>query len=284
MSQSEAATIDRLLITGGGSQTDGLAGAIAGNIPTAIETVDPLAGLSIQDLGLGADQVELARCSSTTAIGLALWSVESPLIRLSVLPDEVMAARRVRRLYMAAGCGVAAFVGLLGVLGIGQIYRVHAARNQVHQAQHQVTVLTQEVSTLQAATAVHGQALARSALVASSLQGDVDWVRTLGQLATVMPSNLSLVSFQGTRQGRASASPSGASADQELGTVTFSVKGTGGLPAAKGWLLGLEGDPDLAGAWVTGIAEQNNGGSVTFTSSAQITTTSESHRDKAVQP
>ena len=285
LSQAEGATIDRLLVTGGASQTEGLAAAIGGNIPARIDTIDPFASLNIQGLDLREDQLEQARSSSTTAIGLALWPLESPLIRLSVLPDEVTAARKARRLFTAAACGVAGFAAVLGVVGVGQILRVHSAENQVHQVQNQVATLTQDVSTLQAQTAVHGQALARAQLVVTSLQGDIDWVRLLGQLASVMPGNLSLQSFQGSRTAQVpSSSTSGQSTGVGVGTVTFSVKGTGGLPAAKSWLLGLERDPDLAGAWVTGITVANNGGSVTFASTAQMTPVSQSHRDKAVQP
>lgn len=283
MSQSEGATIDRLLITGGASQTEGLATAIAGNIPATIDKIDPFAALSAQGLDLAPDHVDRARAGSTTAIGLALWPVESHLIRLSVLPDEVTAARRARRLFTAAACGVAGFVAVLGIAGAGEIYAVHSAENQVHKAQTQVTALTQQVNTLEAATAVHGQAVARAEIVVTSLQGDIDWVRVLGQLAEVMPSNLSLTSFQGARTNQAGSSSSSSAATTGIGTLTFSVKGSGGLPAAKSWLLGLQRLPDVAGPWVTGIVVSSNGGSVTFSSTSAITPVALSHRDKAVQ-
>lgn len=283
MSQSEGATIDRLLITGGASQTEGLATAIAGNIPATIDKIDPFASLSAQGLDLAPDHVDPARAGSTTAIGLALWPVESHLIRLSVLPDEVTAARRARRLFTAAACGVAGFVAVLGIAGAGEIYAVHSAENQVHKAQTQVTALTQQVNTLEAATAVHGQAVARAEIVVTSLQGDIDWVRVLGQLAEVMPSNLSLTSFQGARTNQAGSSSSSSAGTTGIGTLTFSVKGSGGLPAAKSWLLGLQRLPDVAGPWVTGIVVSSNGGSVTFSSTSAITPVALSHRDKAVQ-
>lgn len=284
MSQSEGGVIDRLLITGGASQTDGLASAIAGNISATIDKIDPFASVNAQGLDLAADKVDPARASSTTAIGLALWPVESHLIRLSVLPDEVTAARKARRLFTAAACGVAGFMALLGIAGAGEIFAVHSAEDQVHKAQTQVTALTQQVSTLQAATAVHGQAVARAQIVVNSLNGDVDWVRLLGQLAAVMPSNLSLTSFQGSRSNQIGQSSSSSSAATPgIGTLIFSVKGTGGLPAAKAWLLGLQRLPDVAGPWITGITVTSNGGSVTFSSTSQMTSVAESHRDKAVQ-
>jgi hypothetical protein len=285
MSQSETATIDRILITGGGSQTDGLAAAIAGNTQAAINTIDPFVSLSLQGLALEPGQLEQARASSTTAIGLALWPFESPVIRLSVLPDEVAAAKRARRLLTAAACGVAGFAALLGVVGVGEMLRVHSAQHGVHAAQARVNTLTQQVAVLQAATAVHGQAQARAALVQSALKGDVDWVRFLGQLATVMPSNLSLTNFQGTRTNvTGGPSAPSSSGSKDVGTLSYSVKGNGGLPAAKSWLIGLQQDPNVDGPWVTGIDVVRNGGAVQFTSSSGLTTVADSNRDKAVQP
>jgi cell division ATPase FtsA len=284
MSQADGATIDRILITGGASQTEGLATAIAGNTSASINTIDPFASLNLQGLDLDQGRLEQARASSTTAIGLALWPFESPLIRLSVLPDEVMAAKRARRLLAAAACGVAGFAALLGIAGAAEVLRVHSAEHQVHVAQARVDTLTTQVNSLEAATAVHGQAEARAALVQSALKGDIDWVRVLGQLATVMPPDVSLSNFQATRSNTVGSQASSSTHSTDVGTVTFSVKGNGGLPAAKSWLLGLQNDPDLDGTWVSGISVVKNGGAVQFSSSAGLTPVADNNRYKAVQP
>jgi hypothetical protein len=259
-----------------------LAAAISANTSASINTIDSFASVSIQGLGLAPAQLDQARASATTAIGLALWPFDSPLIRLSVLPDEVAAARRARRMLVAAACGVAGFAALLGVAAGAEILRVHSAENQVHAEQARVATLTQQVNYLQAATAVHGEAVARAALVQGALQGDVDWVRVLGQLATVMPTNLTLTEFQGHRTNVVGTPPSTATTSSDIGSVVFAVKGTGGLPAAKSWLNGLQGDPDLDGTWVNGIAVIKNGGDVNFSSNTGLTAKSESHRDKEV--
>jgi type IV pilus assembly protein PilM len=286
ISQSGGATIERLLITGGASQTDGLAAAIAGNISAPINKIDPFNSVDIRALNLPPDQIEAAGASSTTAIGLALWPFETPLIRLSVLPDEVMAAKRMRRLFAVAACGVAGVAALLGVAGAGELYRVHSAKDHLHSAQARVTQLNQQVNFLTAETAVHAQAQARASLVKSALGGDVDWVRVLGQLAAVMPSNVSLTNFQGSRTTQtASVGTSGSNTGtQQVGTINLSVKGTGGLPAAKSWLVGLQKDPDLDGTWVNGIIVQANGGALQFSSTTNLTAIANSHRDQAVQP
>jgi type IV pilus assembly protein PilM len=284
LSQSDGATIDRLLVTGGASQTEGLAAALVGNPPLTVSRVDPFGSLTFGEIGLDESAMNAASAVAATAVGLALWPHESPLIRLSVLPDEVVAARRARRLMTTAACGVAGVAVVLGAIGVGQALRVHSAENQVKAAQAQVASLTTQASQLQAQTAVHGQAKARSALVVTALQGDVDWVRVLGQLAAVMPKDLSLTSFTGARTLASSSGSSSSSSTPGVGTLSFNVTGTGGLPAVSNWLKGLQSDPDLSGVWVTGITVTKNGGTVTFSSTSNLTTVAESNRAKAVQP
>jgi type IV pilus assembly protein PilM len=283
LSQSEGATVERLLVTGGASQTEGLAAAIAGNPPLPVCQVDPFASLSMGDLGLDETALKPASAVAATVIGLALWPYESPLIRLSVLPEEVVAARRARRLMTTAACAVGGIAVVLGLVGAGQALRVHSAQDQVKSAQAQVASLTSEANQLQTQTAVHSQAQARSALVVTALQGDIDWVRVLGQLAAVMPNDLSLTSFTGAR-ATATTSGSSSSSTPGVGTLTFSVTGSGGLPAVSNWLNGLESDPDLTGVWVSGITVTKNGGSVTFSSTSNLTNLAESKRAEAVHP
>jgi hypothetical protein len=152
----------------------------------------------------------------------------------------------------------------------------------LHSAQHQVGSLQAQVNALQAATAVHDKLQAQQTLVVTALTGDIDWVRVLGQLAAVMPPNLALTTFTGDRPAPTSGgSPS--SAASGAGALSFSVTGTGGLPAVAAWLEGLQRDPDLQGTWVSGISLTSTGGKVTFTSSATLTPQSHSNRAEAVQ-
>ncbi len=276
--QAEGTAISRLLITGGASQTEGLVAAIGGSLSAEVHQIDPFVSLTLGDLGLEPDELSRSAASATTAIGLALWPVGSPLIRLSVLPEEVAKARRARRLMSLAACGVAGLAGLLAAGGATELVQVHSAQNRVHSAQQQVATLTSQVAQLQAATAVHNQVQAQANLVVTALQGDIDWLRLLGQLAAVMPTNLTLSSMSGTRTvGASSASTPG------VGTLSFTVQGTGGLPTVAAWLQGLKRDQSLTGTWVSGIATASNSGTVTFSSASSLTSLAESNRAKAVK-
>ena len=283
MSQTEGSTIERLLITGGASQTEGLAVAIGNTVSASVVQVDPFSNLTLGDLDLDPDGFGRASASATTAIGLALWPVESPLIRLSVLPEEVAAARRARRMMALAATSVAGLAAFLGVVGAGEFLAVHSAQHQVKTAESRVQSLTNQVSQLQAETAVHGQVQAQAKIVIGTLQGDIDWVRLLGQLAAVMPPNVALTSLNGSRILSTAGSAASSSNTPGVGTLTFSVKGTGGLPAVAAWLDGLAEDQSIEGTWVNGITLTGNGGSVSFSSTSDITSVAQSGRAEAVK-
>lgn len=285
MSQSDQSGVDRLLITGGAAQTEGLALSIAGNLPVNVMVLDPVATLDTSALGLDQDQLGRLSTSSATAIGLALWPTESPLIRLSVLPEEVHAAQKARQMVTMAAAGLGGLAVLLGLAGAGQWLQLHSARDRVHSAQAQAAALGGEVNHLRALTAVHGQVEARSALEKTALTGDVDWVRVIGQLASAMPQQLSLTSFSGTRSTTPSSgtASSGGSSGPSVGTVNMAVTGGGGLPSASAWLVGLASDLDLSNVTIGGINVQNNGGGVTFSTTASLTAQSHSNRAEEVQ-
>ncbi|MDE3206543.1 MAG: type IV pilus assembly protein PilM [Acidobacteriota bacterium] len=277
LAQSSGVELERILITGGGSQTDGLAAAIAGNLAAPIMAIDPLAQLDASGLGFSIDEQARVSSISATAVGLALWPTDMPLIRLSVLPDEVLQARRVMRVAVAAGAGIGGLIVLLGFASASQLVSLHKEQSAVRSAQTQASALSASVARMTAATAIHGTVQNRRTLVQTALKGDVDWVRVLGQLAGVMPQNLSLSSFSGSRSNVVGSGPS-ASSGSSIGTVSVQASGNGGLLTASAFLQGLESDQDLSAPWISGVSVKQNGGAVTFSSTGLLTTKSESSR------
>ena len=131
-SQGNGASVDRILVTGGASMTEGLAASIGGQLPVPVTQIDPFSTLSIGDVGAESEQLKQASQPGRLQLwAWLLWPVGSPLIRLSILPDEVAAARRARRAVSLAAGGVAAIAVVLGVAGAGQILAVRSAQDQV---------------------------------------------------------------------------------------------------------------------------------------------------------
>ncbi len=291
--QAGEGSVKVLRVTGGASQTQGLVEALAGSGNVETQRIDPLAGMDVDGCGLTADDLERARAGAATAIGLALWTSDGPEWRLNVLPEEVAAARRARRITGLAGVAVAGVAGVLAVSGVHQILQVHRAQDQVTAAQEQVASLQAQVGHMQAQTSVHGKVASRAALQANAVTGEIDWVRLLAQLASVMPSNVTITTFTGSGTSPAtgssssssssSNSASGGAAPVKAGSATFSVTGSGGLPTAAAWLEGLQRDPSFSGVWVSGITVAGNAGTVTFSSAGDLTTAAESNRAQKVK-
>lgn len=277
VSQAEGIRIERLLLTGGASLTEGLGEQLAGGLDLDIRRIDPFANLVLGDLGLDQDALNRARASAGTAVGLALWSAEPPASRLSVLPSDVADARKTRRLAVLAAAGVAGIAGLLAVAGGAEAFATHVARDQVHSARQQAAVLQSQVNELKVKTAVHEKVRNREHMVATALTGDVDWVRVLSEIQSVTPPGLSIQSFSGSRASTA-ASSAGSSG---TGAVAISVSGSGGLPAVAAWIDGMQSDHSLQGTWVSGISVAPNG-TVTFASTSNLTTNAQSNRAQAV--
>lgn len=277
VSQADGSRIERLLVTGGASQTEGLVEQLAGGLDVDIRRIDPFANLVIGDLGLDSESLARARATAATAVGLALWNADSPSSRLSVLPSEVAAARKARRQAVLAAAGVVGVAALLVVVGAGEVIATHVARDQVHTVQQQAAVLTAQVNKLQAETAVHSKVIERAQMDRTALEGDVDWVRVVSEINAVKPGSLNIQTFTGSR----TSSTSGASASHSVGTVAFTVSGTGGLPVVAAWIDGLQSDHSLQGTWVSGISV-NADGTITFNSTANLTEKSLSTRAEAV--
>ena len=280
VSQADGSRVETLLVTGGASMTEGLVEQLAGGMDVEIRRIDPFALLTLGDLGLDQSALQRARGTAATAVGLALWGAEPPSRRMSVLPGEFAEARKVRRVAMLAGAGVAGLAGVLVFAGAAQGLQAHLERSHVHDAQRQEAVLQAKVAQLQAETAVHSKVIARANLVKTALQGDVDWYRVITEIQAVMPANVQFSSISGAR----AVQNSGSSVSSGVGTVNFQLSATGGLPAAASWLDALQKDPSLQGSWVSGIAETGNDGLVTFSSTAFLTTKSHSNRDSKVTP
>jgi type IV pilus assembly protein PilM len=280
VSQADGSRVERLLVTGGASMTEGLVEQLAGGMDVEIRRIDPFALLTLGDIGLDQSDLQRARGTAATAVGLALWSAEPPGQRMSVLPGEVAEARKVRRMAVMAGAGVAGLAGLLVFVGAAKGLAAHLERSHVHDAQRQVAVLQAQVAQLQAETAVHSKVSARANLVKTALQGDIDWYRVISEIQAAMPANVHFASISGSR----TVSTSGSANSAAVGTLNFQLEATGGMPAAASWLDALQKDGSLQGSWVSGIAENGNDGALTFGSTAMLTSKSHSGRDSKVTP
>lgn len=274
LSQSEAERLGRVLLTGGSSRLPGLADRLSGLLGVPVVHADALSLVELGETGL--DDEVLDRSAEVLAVPIGLALSGEPIgrgeRRITLLPPEIAAVRAERRQLTYVGAGVAALAALLlavYLLRQGQVSDAEAAAD----AEEARTVeLQQEIASLQDIAALEVEIADRRAGVTAALAGDVAWTRLLQEVATVLPNDVWLISFQGA----AAADPVTGAA----GTVSVSAMGFDQTSTAR-WLLRVSELRSISGLWVPSSTKSpatSGQELVTFSSSASLTQAAESDR------
>lgn len=273
LAQAECGRVDRVIVTGGASRTEGLIRALERSIDFPVIAAEPYSGLTLEDFGLAGELSSQA----LAPIGIALWGVEAPTRRLSLLPPEILLARRQRRVAKRAAASVAGLAVLLGgVWGLRHVQVAHV-NSQVAGYAKTNQNLQAEVASMAKITQLKANVATQRAMATQALSGSVDWVKLLGQIAAVMPSNESLTSFGATKQVTApSPAPGKPAGPAPLGSVQMAITGKNGQESVAEWLRALAKIPSLSGVAVGGSSA--SGATDHFTSTAQVNTAGASNR------
>lgn len=265
MAQSQSAAVDRVLVTGGGSRMAGLMERLQAQLGATVEPARPLAGLKIgRSVGLSEDQLADIEPLLAVPVGLALaGEVRKGSRRITLMPREVAVGREQRRQAVLAGGGVAALAALLvgmWAAGGGQVTR---ERDNAEEAEEETKALEREVATLGDTISLDLELAQRREQVKTVLATDVAWTRLFNEVATVLPSDVWLTSFNAKSEGG----------------VNFSAKGFDQTSTAR-WLLRMAELKSLSGLWVPTSAKDGagNASTVTFTSDANLTPAANSDR------
>lgn len=265
MAQSQSSTVDRVLVTGGGSRIAGLMERLQAQLGARVEPARPLDRLRIGSrIGLGDDELSELEPVLTVPIGLALAGhVEKGTRRITLLPREAQADRQQRRQTVAAGAGVAALGALLVGLWASSGAKVTNEEQAAAKAEQHAANLRQEESKLGDTISLDAELAGRKAQVQTVLSTDVAWTRLFNEVATVLPSDVWLTSF---------------TADSG-GAVNFSAKGFDQTSTAR-WLLRIAELKSMSGLWVPSSTKSGEGTAalVTFTSDANLTPAADSDR------
>ena len=265
--QADATPISRVLVTGGGSRTPGLLARLSDQLRLPVERAHPLERVAIGRIGIRETELVDAEPLLATAIGLALAGRKPETgRRLTVLPREVEIVREQRRQSAIVAGAVGGFAVLLLAIWLAQNGTVDDERRKAEEAEAEAARLRQQTAALQDATALQTQLDERRATVAAALQGDIAWTRLIQQVATVIPNDVWLTSFNGSSTGG-------------QGTVNFSAMGFDHTSSAR-WLLRVGELPTLTNLWLPSSSKQGEGPAalVTFSSTANLTPAAQSDR------
>lgn len=270
--QTFDAEIRRVLVTGGGSRTPEALDRLGRLLGAPVVAGDAFARVETSDAGLGEADLRSASMIGAVAVGLALGgeSLSAGGRRISLIPREIATLRRERRQVMLAGAGVAMFaLVLLGLFAI-RSRQVDAAQQDAAAAEARTTELQRQVAELQDVEVLEADIATRRTTVTNVLDGDVAWSRLVQEIAAVLPNDVWLTSFSGTRGDGITP-----------GSVNVSGMGFDQTSTAR-WILRVSDLESLAGLWVPSSTKSPaaDGGreTVTFSSSANLTPDAESRR------
>jgi Tfp pilus assembly protein PilN len=161
-----------------------------------------------------------------------------PAIRADLLPDEVIASRRLAGLKKRLGLGLVALLGLL-VLAYGfSWWQTSNARGNLSDAQHATTRLQAQQQTFAPLLKTQQDAAAIETALHQLMVGDVQWTQMLTVLGKAAPHGVTVDSVQATMTAGAAAATNpgqpgigvlNQTGDQSVGTLAI----TGTAPDQK---------------------------------------------------
>ncbi|MDP8991547.1 MAG: type IV pilus assembly protein PilM [Actinomycetota bacterium] len=258
-SQPEAVPITRVLLTGGASRSVGLVERLAGQLDGVVEQARPLAGVRIGAVNLSEAELVQLEALLAVPIGLALaGDVQRGVRRISLLPREMAVVRAQRRQTMLAAAAVAALFVLLMLIWAARSAQEANERDRAREAERRAAQLRQERAQLGDTTTIESELAQRQAQARAVLADDVAWTRLFNEVATVIPNDVWLTSFNGTK-----GNP---------GSITVQANGFDQTSTAR-WLLRVGELKSLSGVWVPNSAKQGEGPAalVSFQSQANLT-------------
>lgn len=267
--QSVEPSLRRVVLTGGTARVEEVGSRLERLIGVQVTTGDPFAHVDASKLD--DETAAIARPIAAVAIGLALSgeSLPSGARRISLLPVEIAVQRRARRQVVGAAAAVVVFAGLLMALYAVRAGEVADAEDEAARAEDRTAELTAAIAQLQDVESLQAEIATRRETVSAVLDGDVAWNRLIQEVAAVLPEDVWLTNFSGSR-----------GTDLVPGQVSFSGMGFDHASTAR-WIIRLSDLAALSGLWVpssTKVEGTNVRDLVTFSSNATLTPAASSSR------
>lgn len=187
--------------------------------------------------------------------------------QVNLLPPEIQAAQRQRRLagvVALAGIGV---IGLILVFYVLQLGKVSAIRSDIEDQKQTNQSLQSQIQALQEFEELRARAQAKQELLNEVYANEISFSGLLMDMSRVIPSSAALTSMTATAQEPA-PTPGGST----LLTGRIDVAGLAlDYETIASWLTRLERVRGWVNPWVTSIADPENG-PITYTSGVDLTT------------
>jgi Tfp pilus assembly protein PilN len=191
-------------------------------------------------------------------------------IRANLLPDEIVAARRLSRLKRRMGVGIGALAVLLAA-GYGYSWwQTSKAEDSLATAQFQTNDLTSKLTSFEPLIAAQTQTTQIRSELSTAMADDLQWSKLIASVSKAAGGQLVVTSFGGTISASVEASPLNNSGQQIVGTLTIS----GNTPDYRSVASFVDTLSTLKGLAVVDPATVSGGahGEYTFSVTVSLTT------------
>ena len=276
--------VSRIVVTGGGSELQGLVGMLESKVRIPVVTGSTFDHLDVSRLALDPEQAAQVAPVLASPIGLALPEPDASVKKFNLLPPEFAQKVRIKRIQERTLVGAVAVLVLLVLFGGWKFLQVHSEQNNVNQLQSNIQSLNAQVpkySLVVAANEAYTKGLARRASVINSA---IDWPLALNNLISITPANAKVLSFNGSEipaAGTAASSsasagtiPAGSSTGTHsaaIGTIDLQVNGPGpSLAISEAWINAISASQLFANP-LQGATSVESDGSISFPFTISVT-------------
>ena len=195
--------------------------------------------------------------------------------QVNLLPPEILAAHRQRRMagvVVLAGVGV---IGLILVFYVIQLGRLSGIQSDIERAEDSNRSLENSIAALREFEELRARAQAKQELLDTVFANEISFAGLLMDISRVTPSDAALTALTA-----ASQEPTPTTGGTTLLTGRIDVTGLAlDYDTIANWLMRLERVRGWVNPWVTSIADPETG-PITYTSGVDLTTAALTRRGR----
>lgn len=187
--------------------------------------------------------------------------------QVNLLPPDILAAQRQRRMAGVVALAGAGVIGLIFVFYVLQLGSLGSVEEDIERAEQNNAGLQRDIQALQPFEEIRSQAQAKQDLLDQVYANEISFSGILMDVSRVIPSEAALTSFSSTSQ-----EPAATTGGSTLLVGRIDVAGLAiDYDTIASWLMRLERIRGWVNPWVTSIADPETG-PITYASGVDLTT------------
>ena len=195
--------------------------------------------------------------------------------QVNLLPPEILAAQRQRRLAGVVALAGVGLIGLILVFYVLQLGKVGGIRSDIDQQKQTNQGLQTEIQKLREFEQLRARAQAKQKLLNDVFANEISFSGLLMDVSRVIPSTAALTSMSATSQ-----EPAPTTGGSTLLTGRIDIAGLAlDYDTIASWLTRLERVRGWVNPWVTSIADPETG-PITYSSGVDLTTAALTERGR----